>query len=76
MENPDDTAFHEELLSGALKTFPLESFLLMRRSGLSVEECLEALGYQIVDLSFQQRAALSIDPNDRTALKALLGHSG
>ena len=54
--SPDDTALHEELLAGGREEFPIESFLLMRRTGLNIEECLDALGYKVSDLSFQHRA--------------------
>jgi hypothetical protein len=72
--SPDDTALHEELLAGGREEFPVESFLLMRRTGLTIEECLDALGYKVSDLSFQHRAALAVEPNDEEQLKALLGY--
>ena len=72
---PDDTALHQELLDGARDEFPVESFLLMRRTGLTTEECLEALDYKVSDLSFRHRAVLSVDPEDETQLKALLGYT-
>lgn len=70
----DDTALHQELLSGEREEFPVESFLLMRRTGLTTEECLDALGYKVSDLSFQYRAVLAVEPNDQEQLKALLGY--
>ena len=72
---PDDSSFHQELLEVAREEFPVESFLLMRRAGLSTEDCLDALGYHITDLSFQQRAVLAVDPSDEPQIKALLGYS-
>lgn len=71
---PDDSGFHQELLDDARQEFPVESFFLMRRSGLSSEDCLEALGYRFTDLSFQQRAVLGVDPHDEEQIQALLGY--
>lgn len=65
--------FHHEILDAAGKRFPLESFLLMRREGLTTAECLEALGYHETQLSFQVRAALSVDPDDEAAIRKLMG---
>lgn len=70
----DDTAFHQELLDGAAEEFPVESFLVMRRAGLSSEESLDALGYNMTQLSFQQRALLAVDPDDEKQIESLLGY--
>ncbi len=76
LESPDDTAMHDELLARAQEQFPIESFLVMRRGGLEVGECLDALNYRETDLSFLHRAALHLDPDNEEELRALLGHSG
>lgn len=75
-DHSDDSALHQELLEEAEPHFPIESFLVMRRAGLSVQECLEALDVRETELSFQQRAVLTLNPEDEDQIKALLGHSG
>lgn len=51
--------------------FPMDSYLVMRRAGIGRTEALEALGLSERNLSFVQRAALEVDPNDQAALQKL-----
>ena len=62
---------HNEILESAPRRFPVESFLQLRQAGVSAEDALDALGFQMTDLSFAQRAILTVDPDDEKMLESL-----
>ncbi len=71
----ENDSYHNEILESAPDRFPVESFLEMRRAGLGTSEAMEMLGVKETDLSFQMRALLTIDPDDRDAVAQLVGYA-